>query len=62
MTNGTRSAIVHVMNDDCDEADYNFSVQGTALTSVIGNYPSASINAGGSITITQLQFRQILLY
>ncbi|MBI5915898.1 MAG: choice-of-anchor D domain-containing protein [Bacteroidetes bacterium] len=29
---GTRSAVIHVNNNDCDEADYNFAVQGTGFT------------------------------
>lgn len=30
-TSGTRSAVIHVNNDDSDESDYDFAVQGTGV-------------------------------
>ncbi len=45
---GTRTATVHVNNSDCDEADYDFAVQGTGVTPCLDE-----INVkGNNVTIT----------
>ncbi|PYS23626.1 MAG: hypothetical protein DMF72_08740 [Acidobacteria bacterium] len=43
---GLRTATVHIANDDCDEADYDFAVQGTGATDT-----DVSLS-GGSLVIT----------
>jgi hypothetical protein len=48
---GSRSAVLHVMNDDADEADYNFTVQGTGIEpeiAVLGT--NGAVIADGDVT------------
>lgn len=52
-TTGLKTATVNIANFDCDEATYDFAVQGTGVLPTLGNYPNATIaNAGGNATIT----------
>ncbi|MES2774716.1 MAG: FG-GAP-like repeat-containing protein [Bacteroidota bacterium] len=49
-----RSAIIKIINNDCDEADYDFAIQGTgvALAPALGNYaPTTIAYAGGNASI-----------
>ncbi|HBA85181.1 MAG TPA: hypothetical protein DCZ95_13920, partial [Verrucomicrobia bacterium] len=48
---GDRSAVVHVLNDDADEADYDFAVQGTGVEpeiAVLGT--NEALIAAGDVT------------
>ena len=52
---GIRSAMVTILNDDCDEAVYNFMIQGMGVgnTPVLGTYlPTVITKAGGNTMIT----------
>ncbi|MBK9488286.1 MAG: choice-of-anchor D domain-containing protein [Haliscomenobacter sp.] len=51
---GLKTATVHIANDDCDEADYDFAVQGTGVASspILGTYPNTSLVAGTNVKIT----------
>lgn len=52
---GLKTAIINIVSDDCDEANYDFSIQGTGVGTSpgLGNYPNSSIaNAGRNIFIT----------
>lgn len=42
---GTRTAVIHLNNDDCDEADYNISIQatGTCIAPVFTSCPTNSV-------------------
>ncbi|MBL7974425.1 MAG: VCBS repeat-containing protein, partial [Candidatus Kapabacteria bacterium] len=46
---GVRAATIHVNNNDCDEADYDFAVQGTGVAATAlhfdGNAPSDNVNS-----------------
>ncbi len=49
---GLRTATVHVNYSECTTGDYDFAVQGTGGIPVLYPYPSASVTAGGNITVT----------
>jgi hypothetical protein len=51
---GTKTAIVHIANDDCDEADYDFAVTATdnALPTLAVNGDAATTLISGSTTLT----------
>lgn len=52
-TTGLKTATVNIVNFDCDEATYEFVVQGTGVLPTLGSYPSTIIaNAGGNTTVT----------
>jgi hypothetical protein len=47
---GLKTATVNIINDNCDKAVYDFSVQGMGVPVVqgLGNYPASTITAGGN--------------
>jgi len=58
---GTRTATIHIANNDCDEGDYDFVIQGTAVsakalhldgTSASDNVNSPSFTAFGTVPVT----------
>jgi hypothetical protein len=52
-TTGLKTATVNIANADCDEATYDFAVQGTGVPPTLGTYSSTTIaNAGGNATVT----------
>ncbi len=52
-TTGLKTATVNIANSDCDEAPYDFSVQGTGVPPTLGTYPTTIIaNAGSNAIVT----------
>ena len=50
---GLKTATVTIANNDCDEAAYDFAIQGTGVPPTLGTYPPTSVaNAGGNATVT----------
>jgi hypothetical protein len=51
---GIKSATVHIINNDCDESDFDFSIRGTySINSpFLGNYNNISVNTGGNVINT----------
>ncbi|MES2773872.1 MAG: FG-GAP-like repeat-containing protein [Bacteroidota bacterium] len=50
---GIRKAVLHIINDDCDESSYDISLQGNSIAlPVIGSYPAtvmAKSNGGATV-------------
>jgi hypothetical protein len=47
-TTGLKTATVTIANSDCDEAAYDFAVQGTGVPPTLGTYPPTGIATAGS--------------
>lgn len=47
-TTGLKTATVNIANSDCDEATYDFTVQGTGVAPTLGIYPTTTIATAGS--------------
>ena len=54
-TAGFKTAMVNILNDDCDENQYNFAVQGTGTPGCGSITLTNSINPGSTITYTELE-------
>jgi hypothetical protein len=50
---GVRNATVHINNTDCNESDYDFTVQGNGDVNLpqLGNYPATSVTVSSNITV-----------
>ena len=53
-SSGTKTATIHINNNDCDEADYDFAIKATVIPSdlTIGSYANSPIISGGNIVIS----------
>jgi hypothetical protein len=52
VTNGTKDITIHIINDDCNESDYDFNVRGISGTPSLGTYANALTMEGGNATVT----------
>lgn len=51
---GLKSTTIHIANNDCNEADYDFVIGGTSILlplPTFGNYPNTSLTAGSNTKI-----------
>jgi hypothetical protein len=53
-TAGIKNATIKIFNTDCDESEYNFEIQGTAVTTIptLGSYADVTTISGSNLTIS----------
>ncbi len=49
---GIKTASVHISNNDCDESDYDFAIQGTGINGSVISYPDTLVETNGNISVT----------